>query len=162
MREWPLFTFMKLVVLVFIYMQRPSTYGSTAESTSGGIPQTPFSSGPPTSGPFGRSQDPPDHPTPTTQLPASQQRQMVMPDRMRWIYRDPQGNTQGPWSGLEMHDWYKAGFFSPELQVKKLEDSVMTCEVTRIRSRDSPCSWPSRALITALPAGPSLLPIHSP
>ena len=57
------------------------------------------------------------------QLPASQQRTMVMPDRMRWIYRDPQGNQQGPWSGLEMHDWYKAGFFSPELQVKKLEDT---------------------------------------
>ncbi|KAL8711887.1 MAG: hypothetical protein Q9220_003831 [cf. Caloplaca sp. 1 TL-2023] len=57
------------------------------------------------------------------QMPATQQRQMVMPDRMRWIYRDPQGNTQGPWSGLEMHDWYKAGFFSPELQVKKREDT---------------------------------------
>lgn len=66
---------------------------------------------------FGRSQEP------DNTLPASQQRQMVMPDRMRWIYRDPQGNTQGPWSGLEMHDWYKAGFFSPELQVKKLEDN---------------------------------------
>ena len=59
----------------------------------------------------------------SSQMPATQQRQMVMPDRMRWIYRDPQGNTQGPWSGLEMHDWYKAGFFSPELQVKKSEDS---------------------------------------
>ncbi|MCJ1400360.1 hypothetical protein MMC11_003565 [Xylographa trunciseda] len=59
----------------------------------------------------------------SSQMPATQQRQMVMPDRMRWIYRDPQGNTQGPWSGLEMHDWYKAGFFSPELQVKKLEDT---------------------------------------
>lgn len=57
------------------------------------------------------------------QMPATQQKQMVMPDRMRWIYRDPTGNTQGPWSGLEMHDWYKAGFFSPELQVKKLEDT---------------------------------------
>ena len=57
------------------------------------------------------------------QLPAAQQRQMVMPDRMRWIYRDPQGNTQGPWSGLEMHDWFKAGFFTAELQVKKLEDT---------------------------------------
>lgn len=45
-----------------------------------------------------------------------------MPDRMRWIYRDPQGNTQGPWTGLEMHDWFKAGFFSPDLQIKKLED----------------------------------------
>ncbi|KKZ64173.1 hypothetical protein EMCG_01521 [[Emmonsia] crescens] len=58
-----------------------------------------------------------------TQLPTTQQRQMVMPDRMRWIYRDPQGNTQGPWSGLEMHDWFKAGFFTAELQVKKLEDA---------------------------------------
>ena len=47
---------------------------------------------------------------------------MVMPDRMRWIYRDPTGNQQGPWSGLEMHDWYKAGFFSPELQIRKLEE----------------------------------------
>lgn len=55
-------------------------------------------------------------------LPTAQQRTMVMPDRMRWIYRDPQGNIQGPWSGLEMHDWFKAGFFTAELQVKKLED----------------------------------------
>ena len=59
----------------------------------------------------------------SSQLPAPQQRQMVMPDRMRWIYRDPSGTTQGPWSGLEMHDWFKAGFFTAELQVKKLEDA---------------------------------------
>lgn len=59
----------------------------------------------------------------SSQLPAAQQKQMVMPDRIRWIYRDPSGNTQGPWSGLEMHDWYRAGFFSPELLVKKAEDA---------------------------------------
>lgn len=57
-----------------------------------------------------------------SQPPASQQKTMVMPDKIRWIYRDPQGTVQGPWSGLEMHDWYRAGFFSPELLVKKLED----------------------------------------
>lgn len=61
-------------------------------------------------------------PTPSGSMPTAQQRTMVMPDRMRWIYRDPQGNIQGPWSGLEMHDWFKAGFFTAELQVKKLED----------------------------------------
>ncbi|MCJ1271362.1 hypothetical protein MMC22_011262, partial [Lobaria immixta] len=72
---------------------------------------------------FSRSQDQDSSASVSNQMPATQQRQMVMPDRMRWIYRDPQGNTQGPWSGLEMHDWYKAGFFSPELQVKKLEDA---------------------------------------
>lgn len=57
------------------------------------------------------------------QMPTAQQRQMVMPDRMRWVYRDPHGQVQGPWSGLEMHDWFKAGFFTAELQVKKLEDA---------------------------------------
>lgn len=82
--------------------------------------QTPFSAAPPVSSYFGRSQE---QDTSSSQIPATQQRQMVMPDRMRWIYRDPSGNMQGPWSGLEMHDWYKAGFFSPELQVKKLEDT---------------------------------------
>src|SRR6202043_2491059 len=57
------------------------------------------------------------------QLPQGQQRTMVMPDRMRWVYLDPQGQVQGPWSGLEMHDWYKASFFTADLSVKKVEDA---------------------------------------
>lgn len=93
----------------------PSSSQAPASTT-----QTPFSAAPASSSYFTRSQDPENL---ASQMPATQQRQMVMPDRMRWIYRDPSGNMQGPWSGLEMHDWYKAGFFSPELQVKKLEDT---------------------------------------
>ncbi|KAL0944785.1 GYF domain-containing protein mpd2 [Colletotrichum truncatum] len=53
---------------------------------------------------------------------STQVRQMVMPDRMRWVYLDPQGQVQGPFSGLEMNDWYKANFFTPDLRVKKVED----------------------------------------
>ncbi|KAK4180659.1 hypothetical protein QBC36DRAFT_319794 [Triangularia setosa] len=49
-------------------------------------------------------------------------RTMVMPDRMRWVYLDPQQVMQGPFSGLEMNDWYKANFFNPDLRVKRLED----------------------------------------
>lgn len=64
-------------------------------------------------------QSPPD----SDQLPATQQRMMVMPDRMRWVYLDPQGQVQGPWSGLEMHDWYKASFFTADLSVRKVEDA---------------------------------------
>ena len=109
-------------------LQGPASPFATNESgqiTSSQAPmsasvQTPFSAGPSGGNFFNRSQE---QDTSSSQMPASQQRQMVMPDRMRWIYRDPSGNTQGPWSGLEMHDWYKAGFFSPELQVKKLEDA---------------------------------------
>ncbi|RYP70222.1 hypothetical protein DL771_005609 [Monosporascus sp. 5C6A] len=55
--------------------------------------------------------------------PSAQARTMVMPDRMRWVYLDPQGNQQGPFTGLEMNDWYKAQFFTPNLRVKKLEDA---------------------------------------
>ena len=80
-----------------------STSGTHPSSSSGPSPQ------------YGRSPEP-------SQPPPAQQRQMVMPDRIRWIYRDPSGNMQGPFTGLEMHDWYKAGFFSPELQVKKVEE----------------------------------------
>ncbi|KAF4974858.1 hypothetical protein FZEAL_8287 [Fusarium zealandicum] len=56
------------------------------------------------------------------ELSAAQARQMVMPDRMRWVYLDPQGQVQGPFTGLEMNDWYKANFFTPDLRVKKVED----------------------------------------
>jgi PERQ amino acid-rich with GYF domain-containing protein len=59
----------------------------------------------------------------SSSLPPTQQRTMVMPDRMRWVYLDPQGQVQGPWSGLEMHDWYKASFFTADLSVKKVEDA---------------------------------------
>ncbi|KAK1967033.1 GYF domain-containing protein [Colletotrichum sublineola] len=58
-----------------------------------------------------------------TEFGSAPVRQMVMPDRMRWVYLDPQGHVQGPFSGLEMNDWYKANFFTPDLRVKKVEDS---------------------------------------
>ena len=108
----------------------------------------------------------------SNQPPAPQQRTMVMPDRMRWIYRDPQGQTQGPWTGLEMHDWYKAGFFSPELLVKKFEDTEYEPLAQLIRrignsrepflvpqigiphgppSSNGPTAWASTG--TAMPAG---------
>lgn len=57
-----------------------------------------------------------------SELSSAQARQMVMPDRMRWVYLDPQGQVQGPFTGLEMNDWYKANFFTPDLRVKKVED----------------------------------------
>ncbi|KAF3925916.1 hypothetical protein ABW20_dc0105409 [Dactylellina cionopaga] len=58
--------------------------------------------------------------------PASQRNSgghiMVMPDKITWVYKDPTGKIQGPFSGLEMHDWYKAGFFQPDLLIKRQED----------------------------------------
>ncbi|KAK0723538.1 hypothetical protein B0T26DRAFT_706738 [Lasiosphaeria miniovina] len=63
-------------------------------------------------------------PFPSTQSAGdpSAPRMMVMPDRMRWVYLDPQGTMQGPFNGLEMNDWYKANFFTADLRVKRVED----------------------------------------
>lgn len=94
----------------------------------------------------------------SNQPPAPQQRTMVMPDRMRWIYRDPQGQTQGPWSGLEMHDWYKAGFFSPELLVKKYEDpdyEPLAQLIRRIGNSREPFLVPQIGIPHGAPSAPS-------
>lgn len=104
-------------------MQASSSQIPTSFPASSTFIGSPSVTGPSGGSYFSRAQDQDTTAALSNQMPASQQRKMVMPDRMRWIYRDPQGNLQGPWSGLEMHDWYKAGFFSPELQVKKLEDA---------------------------------------
>ncbi|KAH7035745.1 uncharacterized protein B0I36DRAFT_347478 [Microdochium trichocladiopsis] len=81
----------------------------------GGLPST-SQTFTPTSG------APPFAAPPSSDPPSAQARTMVMPDRMRWVYLDPQGQQQGPFTGLEMNDWYKAQFFTPNLRVKKLED----------------------------------------
>ncbi|KAI5850837.1 hypothetical protein BZA05DRAFT_474176 [Tricharina praecox] len=63
----------------------------------------------------------PLRPPPGT-LPPQPQHVMIMPDKIQWVYRDPSGVIQGPFSGLEMHEWYRAGFFTPDLAVKRQED----------------------------------------
>ncbi|KAK5652381.1 hypothetical protein OQA88_10573 [Cercophora sp. LCS_1] len=70
---------------------------------------------------FSTSGAPPFSTLPASTDPAST-RTMVMPDRMRWVYLDPMGIIQGPFNGLEMNDWYKANFFTPDLRVRRLED----------------------------------------
>jgi PERQ amino acid-rich with GYF domain-containing protein len=99
--------------------------GPQAQTSAPHLSSVAAPSGPPFSQGASQQTQPPQasSDTPSSQLPQTQQRTMVMPDRMRWVYLDPQGQTQGPWSGLEMHDWYKASFFTADLSVRKLEDA---------------------------------------
>ncbi|CAG8546061.1 8914_t:CDS:10 [Ambispora gerdemannii] len=39
-----------------------------------------------------------------------------------WLYRDPAGKIQGPFSSQEMNDWFKGGFFTGSLMVKRVDD----------------------------------------
>lgn len=40
-----------------------------------------------------------------------------------WMYRDPHGNVQGPFSATEMAGWYRAGYFDDSLYVRRVSDS---------------------------------------
>ncbi|CAK7212135.1 kinesin-like protein [Sporothrix curviconia] len=89
-----------------IFTTEPGSQANILASASSPLPQQ-FESGP----------------RPNADTPLNAPRTMVMPDRMRWVYLDPQGQTQGPFTGLEMNDWYKANFFTADLRVRKVEDT---------------------------------------
>ncbi|XP_066506630.1 LOW QUALITY PROTEIN: GRB10-interacting GYF protein 1 [Hoplias malabaricus] len=38
---------------------------------------------------------------------------------MKWFYKDPQGEIQGPFSQMEMYEWFQAGYFTMTLLVKR-------------------------------------------
>ncbi|OMH84826.1 GYF domain-containing protein mpd2 [Zancudomyces culisetae] len=40
-------------------------------------------------------------------------------DEAQWYYRDPKGKLQGPFSGFNMQEWFEAGYFPNELQVRR-------------------------------------------
>ncbi|EEC18978.1 PERQ amino acid-rich with GYF domain-containing protein, putative [Ixodes scapularis] len=40
----------------------------------------------------------------------------------RWLYKDPQGDIQGPFSSPEMMEWFQAGYFTMDLMVKRVCD----------------------------------------
>ncbi|KAJ2720085.1 kinesin-like protein [Coemansia sp. Benny D115] len=46
-----------------------------------------------------------------------QNRLVERAEQMKWCYRDPQGNIQGPFSTTNMQEWYSADYFPPDLQV---------------------------------------------
>lgn len=57
--------------------------------------------------------------------PPQQQQQVFMPfdqpqkDSYQWLYRDPSGNIQGPFSSQDMQEWYQSGYFDISLMVKR-------------------------------------------
>ncbi|KAG0358779.1 hypothetical protein BG005_001847 [Podila minutissima] len=59
----------------------------------------------------------------------------------KWLYRDPSGSVQGPFQSEEMHEWYKGGFFSMDLLVKREQDPTfepLGQLIRRVGSDDKP------------------------
>ncbi|XP_037954861.1 GIGYF family protein CG11148 isoform X2 [Teleopsis dalmanni] len=40
-----------------------------------------------------------------------------------WYYRDPQSKVQGPFTAIEMTEWYRAGYFNETLNVRRVCDT---------------------------------------
>ncbi|KAJ3180721.1 hypothetical protein HDU87_001834 [Geranomyces variabilis] len=39
-----------------------------------------------------------------------------------WQYKDPSGVVQGPFTSAQMHEWFRAGYFSDELPIKRADE----------------------------------------
>ncbi|XP_075877522.1 GRB10-interacting GYF protein 2 isoform X4 [Nelusetta ayraudi] len=56
---------------------------------------------------------------------------------LKWFYKDPQGEIQGPFSNQEMAEWFQAGYFTMSLLVKRGCDEVFQAlgEIIKIWGR---------------------------
>ncbi|ANZ74901.1 BA75_02749T0 [Komagataella pastoris] len=45
------------------------------------------------------------------------------PSQIQWIYLDAQGQEQGPFDGLMMQGWFEANYLTPELRLRRKEES---------------------------------------
>ncbi|KAI5784979.1 hypothetical protein DFH27DRAFT_576426 [Peziza echinospora] len=101
---------------------------------------------------------PPQAPGLTQPQPQPHAHALVMPDKIQWEYRDPQGVIQGPFSGLEMHDWFKGGYFPQDLHVKRTEDEhfePLSFLIRRIGNQREPFLVPLQGVVPLSQGGPS-------
>ncbi|KAG4304804.1 hypothetical protein PORY_001857 [Pneumocystis oryctolagi] len=94
-----------------------------------------------------------------SQLPLlqSHSKMSVIPNKTNWLYKDPMGVIQGPFSGLKMQDWYKAGFFQPTLLIKQVDDNdfePLSSLIRRVGNQKEPFleAFPSKAQTQSIPS----------
>ncbi|ERL93952.1 hypothetical protein D910_11238 [Dendroctonus ponderosae] len=44
---------------------------------------------------------------------------LPVPGQDKWFYQDPQGQMQGPFTNIEMSEWFMAGYFGHDLKVRR-------------------------------------------
>ncbi|ORY24768.1 hypothetical protein BCR39DRAFT_471998, partial [Naematelia encephala] len=45
---------------------------------------------------------------------------------VEWLYRDPGGLEQGPFTGTQMHDWYSHSYFADDLPIRRASQTSYT------------------------------------
>ena len=46
----------------------------------------------------------------------------AVPADVEWLYLDPQGNLQGPFSRVDMQEWHGSGYFAASLMLRRTCD----------------------------------------
>lgn len=49
--------------------------------------------------------------------------ELVQPSKILWVYLDPAGNEQGPFSGDVMQEWLSQGYLSLDLKIRRREEN---------------------------------------
>lgn len=55
----------------------------------------------------------------------------------QWLYEDPQGKIQGPFTATEMTEWYRAGYFDENLLVRQVFESRYSALGDLVKQRGS-------------------------
>lgn len=55
----------------------------------------------------------------------------------QWLYEDPQGKIQGPFTATEMTEWYRAGYFDENLMVRQVFEARYSALGELVKQRGS-------------------------
>lgn len=65
-----------------------------------------------------------------------------------WLYKDPTGTIQGPFTSFDMHEWYRLGYFVGDLLVRREEESTfepLAILISRVGDDEAPFLTPPRS-----------------
>lgn len=67
------------------------------------------------------SQEPPSSAVPESRTPVQEPREDL--GAVNWLYRDPNGQEQGPFTGNQMHEWYSHSYFHDDLPIRRQNET---------------------------------------
>ncbi|PRP88647.1 hypothetical protein PROFUN_02743 [Planoprotostelium fungivorum] len=82
------------------------------------------------------------------------------PENIFWVYKDPLGNVQGPFSNDDMHGWFVDGYFNDGLMLKKQNEAKFLSlgQLLQQHNGRSPFSAPPPPALQELE--PTVIPPH--
>eukprot|EP01103_Thecamoeba_quadrilineata_P021237 TRINITY_DN962_c0_g2_i1.p1 TRINITY_DN962_c0_g2~~TRINITY_DN962_c0_g2_i1.p1 ORF type:complete len:1233 (+),score=291.91 TRINITY_DN962_c0_g2_i1:19-3717(+) len=65
-------------------------------------------------------------------------------EEVEWVYKDPQGDLQGPFINAQMKEWFAAGYFPASLLLRTVHEKTFVPLYQRTRDHENPFAPPPR------------------